>query len=124
MRLYKSSKGQWVGTQRDAQRYFPKDWKQVDVPVSKVYLIEFLNENKVGATQTEKRVDVYTHPYGKPIAPDPQQPVMTANEYVAAEVHSWVSWAYETLARGDKAEALKMLEKGLSKQKELIDDTK
>ena len=53
MILYKSSKGQWVGTQRDAQRYFPKDWKQVDVPVSKVYLIEFLNENKVGATQTE-----------------------------------------------------------------------
>ena len=45
MILYKSSKGQWVGTQRDAQRYFPRDWEQVDVPVSKVYLIEFLNEN-------------------------------------------------------------------------------
>ena len=109
MRLYKSkSKGQWVGTQRDAQKNFPKDWEEINVPVSKQGLLEFLNHFEVGASSQAS----------------PQQPVMTANEYVAAEVHSWVSWAYETLARGDKAEALKMLEKGLSKQKELIDDTK
>tara|TARA_R100000988_G_scaffold64575_1_gene32454 strand:+ start:125 stop:445 length:321 start_codon:yes stop_codon:yes gene_type:complete len=105
MILYKSSKGQWVGTQRDAQRYFPKDWKQVDVPVSKVQLIEFLNENKVGATQTEQQQPVMT-------APDP--------ELIDPQAYSWVAWAYETLARGDKAEAIKMLEQGLSKQKELI----
>ena len=49
MRLYKSSKGQWVGTQRDAQRYFPRDWEEAEVPVSKEYLIEFLNVHKVGA---------------------------------------------------------------------------
>ena len=104
MILYKSSKGQWVGTQRDAQRYFPKDWKQVDVPVSKVYLIEFLNENKVGATQTEQQQPVV-------VAPDPEQ--------IDPEAYGWVSWAYETLKRGDKHEALKMLERGLSKQKEL-----
>ena len=105
MRLYKSSKGQWVGTQRDAQRYFPKDWKQVDVPMSKVYLIEFLNENKVGATQTEQQQPVV-------VAPDPEQ--------IDPEAYGWVSWAYETLKRGDKHEAIKMLERGLSKQKELI----
>ena len=105
MILYKSSKGQWVGTQRDAQRYFPKDWKQVDVPVSKVYLIEFLNENKVGATQTEQQQPVMT-------APDPEQ--------IDPEAYSWVSWAYETLKRGDKQEAIKMLENGLNKQKELM----
>ena len=104
MILYKSSKGQWVGTQRDAQRYFPKDWKQVDVPVSKVYLIEFLNENKVGATQTEQQQPVV-------VAPDPEQ--------IDPEAYGWVSWAYETLKRGDKHEAIKMLERGLSKQKEL-----
>ena len=106
MILYKSSKGQWVGTQRDAQRYFPKDWKQVDVPVSKVYLIEFLNENKVGAYSQAT----------------PQQPVMTAPdpEQIDPEAYGWVSWAYETLKRGDKQEAIKMLERGLSKQKELI----
>ena len=104
MRLYKSSKGQWVGTQRDAQRYFPKDWKQVDVPMSKVYLIEFLNENKVGATQTEQQQPVV-------VAPDPEQ--------IDPEAYGWVSWAYETLKRGDKQEAIKMLERGLSKQKEL-----
>ena len=62
MILYRSSKGQWVGTQRDAQRYFPKDWEQVDVPVSKEYLIEFLNVHKVGAYSESP----------------PQQPVMTA----------------------------------------------
>ena len=105
MILYRSSKGQWVGTQRDAQRYFPKDWKQVDVPVSKVYLIEFLNENKVGATQTEQQQPVV-------VAPDPEQ--------IDPEAYGWVSWAYETLKRGDKQEAIKMLERGLSKQKELI----
>ena len=105
MILYKSSKGQWVGTQRDAQRYFPKDWKQVDVPVSKVQLIEFLNENKVGATQTEQQQPVV-------VAPDPEQ--------IDPEAYSWVSWAYETLKRGDKQEAIKMLENGLSKQKELM----
>ena len=105
MILYKSSKGQWVGTQRDAQRYFPKDWKQVDVPMSKVYLIEFLNENKVGATQTEQQQPVV-------VAPDPEQ--------IDPEAYGWVSWAYETLKRGDKHEAIKMLERGLSKQKELI----
>ena len=105
MRLYKSSKGQWVGTQRDAQRYFPKDWKQVDVPMSKVYLIEFLNENKVGATQTEQQQPVV-------VAPDPEQ--------IDPEAYGWVSWAYETLKRGDKHEAIKMLERGLEKQKELI----
>ena len=105
MILYKSSKGQWVGTQRDAQRYFPRDWEQVDVPVSKVYLIEFLNENKVGATQTEQQQPVMT-------APDPEQ--------IDPEAYGWVAWAYETLRRGDKQEAIKMLERGLSKQKELI----
>ena len=105
MILYRSSKGQWVGTQRDAQRYFPRDWEQVDVPVSKVYLIEFLNENKVGATKTDhvwQKVD---------LTPDP--------ELIDPEAYGWVSWAYETLKRGDKQEALKMLERGLSKQKEL-----
>ena len=109
MILYRSSKGQWVGTQRDAQRYFPRDWEQVDVPVSKVYLIEFLNENKVGATKTDhvwQKVD---------LTPDP--------ELIDPEAYGWVSWAYETLKRGDKQEALKMLERGLSKQKELQNET-
>jgi hypothetical protein len=79
------------------------------VPVSKVALIEFLNENKVGAYSQAT----------------PQQPVMTAPdpEQIDPEAYGWVSWAYETLARGDKAEALKMLERGLSKQKELINDS-
>jgi len=108
MRLYRSSKGQWVGTQRDAQRYFPRDWEEAEVPVSKEYLIEFLNVHKVGAYSQSP----------------PQQPVMTAPDpkQIDPEAYSWVSWAYETLARGDKAEALKMLEKGLSKQKELVND--
>ena len=108
MRLYRSSKGQWVGTQRDAQRYFPRDWEQVEVPVSKEQLVEFLNVHKVGATQTEQQQPVVT-------TPDPEQ--------IDPQAYSWVSWAYETLARGDKAEAIKMLEQGLNKQKELQNET-
>mgnify|MGYP005993267409 FL=1 len=100
MILYKSSKGQWVGTQRDAQRYFPKDWDQIDVPVSKVQLIEFLNVYKVGDMNSPVMKEL-----------DPEQ--------IDPEAYSWVLWAYETLKRGDKQEALKMLERGLSKQKEL-----
>ena len=109
MILYKSSKGQWVGTQRDAQRYFPRDWEQVDVPVSKVQLIEFLNENKVGAELRYLLKD------------DAHQPVMTAPdpEQIDPEAYSWVVWAYETLKRGDKREAEAMLLRGLEKQKEL-----
>jgi len=109
MILYRSSKGQWVGTQRDAQRYFPRDWEQVEVPVSKVQLIEFLNVHKVGAYSQAT----------------PQQPVMTAPdpEQIDPEAYSWVSWAYETLKRGDKKEAEAMLLRGLEKQKELINDS-
>ena len=113
MRLYKSSKGQWVGTQRDAQRYFPRDWKETEVPVSKEYLIEFLNVHKVGA-------------YSQ--SPPPQQPVVTTPdpEMIDPEAYSWVRWAYETLRRGDKKEAEAMLLRGLEiqlkKQKELIND--
>jgi len=105
MILYRSSKGQWVGTQRDAQRYFPRDWEQVDVPVSKEYLIEFLNVHKVGATQAEQQQPVMA-------TPDP--------ELIDPEAYSWVSWAYETLRRGDKKEAEAMLLRGLEKQKELM----
>ena len=104
MILYKSSKGQWVGTKRDAQKKFPRDWEEFNVPVSKNGLLEFLNMFKVCATQTEQQPVV--------VAPDPEQ--------IDPEAYGWVSWAYETLKRGDKQEAIKMLERGLEKQKELI----
>ena len=108
MILYKSSKGQWVGTQRDAQRYFPRDWEQVDVPVSKVQLIEFLNTHKVGASS--ERAVRQTPPIVT-TAPHPDQ--------LNPEAHSWVQWSYETLRRGDKKEAEAMLLKGLNHQKDL-----
>ena len=104
MILYRSSKGQWVGTKRDAQKKFPRDWEEFNVPVSKNGLLEFLNMFKVCATQIEQQQPVV-------VAPDPEQ--------IDPEAYGWVSWAYETLKRGDKQEAIKMLERGLSKQKEL-----
>ena len=105
MILYKSSKGQWVGTKRDAQKKFPRDWEEFNVPVSKNGLLEFLNMFKVGATQTEQQQPVMT-------TPDPEQ--------IDPEAYSWVSWAYATLRRGDKEEAEAMLLRGLEKQKELM----
>ena len=108
MRLYKSSKGEWVGTQRDAQKNFPRDWEELNVPVSKNGLLEFLNIYKVGASS--ERAVGQTPPIVT-AAPHPDQ--------LNPEVYSWVKWAYETLKRGDKSEAEKMLHRGLCVQKEL-----
>lgn len=108
MRLYKSSKGEWVGTQRDAQRNFPRDWREIEVPTSKAELINWLNKYEVGAF-VERAVG-QTPPIVT-AAPHPDQ--------LNPEVYSWVKWAYETLKRGDKSEAEKMLYRGLCVQKEL-----
>jgi len=106
MRLYQSSKGQWVGTQRDAQKNFPRDWREVDVPTSKTELIEWLNLHEVGASR-ERAV-------GQEIVTSAPHP-----DKLNPEAYSWVQWAYETLKRGNKSEAEGMLFKGLTYQKEL-----
>ena len=98
MRLYKSSNGQWAGTQRDAQKNFPRDWSEVDVPTSKADLIAWLNENQVGATKQAQPVVEH-----KPVDPSKIDP----------KAYSWVRWAYETLRRGDRSEAEAMLLRGL-----------
>ena len=102
MKLYKSkSKGQWVGTQRDAQKNFPRDWEEMNVPVSKHGLLEFLNHFAVSDVK------------------QPEKPVQQIDpEQIDPEAYSWVRWAYETLRRGDKKEAEAMLLRGLEKQKE------
>ena len=101
MKLYKSkTKGQWVGTQRDAQKNFPRDWEEMNVPVSKQGLLEFLNHFKVGDIKR------------------PEQPIVQVNpQQIDPEAYSWVRWAYETLRRGDRKEAEAMLLRGLEKQK-------
>ncbi len=103
MRLYQSSKGQWVGTQRDAQKNFPRDWREVDVPTSKSDLLEWLNIHEVGAKKNA-------------LVQEPQAPTKVNPEDLNPEALSWVTWAYETLKRGDKAEAEAMLLNGLNKQ--------
>ena len=102
MRLYQSSTGQWVGTQRDAQKNFPRDWREVDVPTSKAELIEWLNIHEVGAKKHSIVED-------KPV--DPSQ--------IDPKAYSWVRWAYETLRRGDRKEAEAMLLNGLQYQNEV-----
>jgi hypothetical protein len=98
MRLYKSGNGQWAGTQRDAQKNFPRDWSEVDVPTSKAELIAWLNENQVGTPAQSQPVVEH-----KPV--DPSQ--------IDPKAYSWVRWAYETLRRGDRKEAEAMLLNGL-----------
>ena len=90
MRLYKSSNGQWVGTQREAQKNFPRDWKETDVPTSKADLIAFLNSHKVGAKLAAKNASAAAT-LSKPVSPEAIDP----------EADCWVCWAYETLRRGD-----------------------
>ena len=105
MRLYVSSKGEWFGTQRDAQRGAPRDWRAVEVPTSKTDLINYLSANKVGSTAAPEA------------APTPA-PEFTS-ELLAPQAHTWVSWALDTLIRGDKSEAKEMLKKGLKIQREI-----
>lgn len=56
MILYKTPAGHWTGTQADARAAAreesgdPKNWVEIDVPVNKAGLMEFLNEHRVGAT--------------------------------------------------------------------------
>ena len=106
MRLYVSSKGEWFGTQKDAQRNAPRDWTEVEVPTSKQELIKYLSENRVGAS-----------------APTASAPVIKevpefTSELLAPDAASWVSWSLDTLIRGDRNEAKEMLKKGLRIQRE------
>ena len=103
MRLYKSSNGQWVGTQREAQKNFPRDWKETEVPTSKAELIAFLNSYKVGGKPAAENGGA---------AANSSKPVSL--EAISPEAYSWVNWAYETLRRGDKKEAEAMLLNGLN----------
>jgi hypothetical protein len=76
MRLYRTAKGRWVGTQEDARKD-GKGWEAVDVPTVKEPLIAFLNDN-TPAAQPEKASPAYkqgrsdaqrgitANPYGLP----------------------------------------------------------
>lgn len=101
MRLYQDSKGHWYGTQADARRGAPRDWREVDVPTSKQELLDWLNSNTRAAQP----------------APQPKAAAEPRPELLAPQAASWVAWALETLNRGHKSEAVEMLRKGLKIQK-------
>jgi len=102
MRLYVSSKGEWFGTQRDAQRSAPRDWREVEVPTSKNDLINYLSANKVGSTAA---------PEAAP-APAPE----FTSELLTNDAYSWVKWALDKLVTGDRSGAKEMLNLGLKEQ--------
>lgn len=52
MRLYKTTIGQWAGTQADARTFKAThgvDFEQVEVPTDKPGLLDFLNRHAVGS---------------------------------------------------------------------------
>jgi|TARA_B100000085_G_scaffold147216_1_gene133977 hypothetical protein len=106
MRLYKSSNGQWFGTQRDAQRGAPRDWTEVDVPTSKQDLINWLCANKVGGGYN-KPEDSVAGQY---------EPEATS-ELLTSDTYSWARWALDKLVSGQKSEAEEMLKLILKEQK-------
>lgn len=72
MKLYVNSRGEWVGTQAEAKKI---NAVQVDVPVSKQELLEFLNREQVcrsiathGSPQTQTAAPVYQSKLLKPHA--------------------------------------------------------
>jgi len=126
MRLYTNKDGQWFGTQRDAQKGAPRNWVEVDVPTSKQDLINWLNANQVGGGYD--RPVVTRNPDGVIVAPYDASPHATVGLYepelessddvrLVKSAESWVQWSLDTLIRGDKAEAIDMLKKGLKAQK-------
>jgi len=106
MRLYKSSDGQWFGTQRDAQRGAPRDWTEVDVPTSKQDLINWLCANKVGSAGPQVAAPEVT----PTVEPEVTSGLLTTDAY------SWVRWALDKLVSGQKSEAEEMLKLGLKEQ--------
>ena len=76
MILYKTPAGVWTGTQADARASAktesgdPKNWVEIDVPVNKAGLMEFLNEHRVGAV----RVDVSSPPPEAPAVTEEDDP--------------------------------------------------
>ena len=72
MKLYVNSHGEWVGTQAEAKKI---NAVQVDVPVSKAELLEFLNREQVcrsiathGSPQMQTQAPVYQSNLTKPHA--------------------------------------------------------
>ena len=105
MRLYQNSKGQWFGTQADARRNSPRDWREVEVPTSKQELLDWLNLHNFGSKSAG-------------LAPEPD--VEAKPELLARQATSWVAWALDKLQHNDKSEAEAMLKKGLTIQYALV----
>ena len=78
MRLYRTAKGAWVGTQDDARKD-GKGWTQVEVPTDKANLLAFLNATVAPANDNSQ-----SHPAFKQGASDAQRG-MTANPYSLPE---------------------------------------
>jgi len=105
MKLYTNDNGEWAGTQADARKQLGKARRIVEVPVDKANLMAFLNDNKVGATLVT-------------LVDTPKPDAEPKPEILSQQASSWVSWALDTLKRGDTREAESMLRKGLTIQRE------
>jgi hypothetical protein len=105
MRLYQNSKGQWFGTQADARRNSPRDWREVEVPTSKQDLLDWLNLHNFA-------------PKSAGIAPEPRTAPEPKSELLSPHAASWVAWSLDNLKRGNKKDAEEMLAKGLKIQRE------
>ena len=105
MKLYTNDNGKWAGTQADARKQLGKARRIVEVPVDKANLMAFLNDNKVGATLVT-------------LVDTPKPDAEPKPEILSQQASSWVSWALDTLKRGDTREAESMLRKGLTIQQQ------
>ncbi len=114
MRLYTNKSGAWFGTQAEARKGSPRNWVEVDVPTSKQDLINWLNANQVGGGYDQPVESVVVAPYDPDAPAGPYEP---SHEQLNKRSASWVSWALDTLIRGDKAEAIDLLKLGLKAQR-------
>jgi hypothetical protein len=82
MRLYVNSRGEWVGTQAEAKKIAAV---QVDVPVSKQELLDFLNREQVCrsiATHGAPELPSTAHPVHK-------EPLPVSMKPASQKAHAW-----------------------------------
>ncbi len=85
MKLYRTPTGHWAGNQDDARslaKQYNTEWESCEVPESKIALLAFLNEHKVGATpvRSEAHKDTEFLMVRSPVFVKPTEVTRSAHE--------------------------------------------
>lgn len=109
MRLYRTTAGEWAGTQADARALAGKAWQEVDVPTDKPGLLAFLNGRRtqelpeLALDNMGRETDLGDFDGGDELAPTPPAPRIDPDSCPKCARRPR---AAEQLAMGDDIEAI------------------